>query len=221
MKKIISISILCFLFLFFPALLHAQNIQSELGFNIGVALPSDEMEAMPGLDYQLDYRLLNHNFGLQFSMNYLQNPLDKDYLLNISGASSISSDNWTSVSGMLKLLGRINTLGQKLLFDISFGFGVMQSRFPSQIYSYTQTSENNLIKVSPVNDFSSAFVLGAGLRIHYKFNEKSSVGVSYDLQSLNQHYTLTGIQSNATSIETNNDIKLNYSNILLGVNYFF
>ena len=47
----------------------SQDLTAELGFSLGSGLPSDEMEANAGLGFQLDYRLMKKNFGVQFSMN--------------------------------------------------------------------------------------------------------------------------------------------------------
>lgn len=220
MKKIFSISIVL-LFFNFSSYTNAQNVQSEIGFGIGVNIPSNDMEALKGLVYQLDYRLLNKNFGIQFSMNYLQNKMDDEYLMKIKGSNSINSENWRSVSGMLKLLGRVHSSDNKLLIDLSFGFGMMQSKFPSQSYNYDINYPEFVQNIAALNEFSSAFVLGGGLKLHYKFNAESSVGLGYDLQAAKQTYILNGTKFNGTIKDYTGNVTMYYSNFILGLNYFF
>jgi len=209
------------IFIFSTTLSYSQDLTAELGFSLGSGLPSSEMEAKAGLGFQLDYRLMKRNFGVQFSMNYLQNPMNEEDLMAQLNASSANTNSWLSFSGMLKLVGRISTVQNKLLFDISAGFGVMQSYFPSQNYTYAQISPENYIRVASEAPTSSSLVLGAGLRIHYRFREDASVGISYDLQAADQNYSIVGTKTSGLTEQVFSGIDLNYSNLLIGVNFFF
>lgn len=220
MNNLLKLFFLLFFF-FSISISRSQDVTSELGFSLGTGLPSDEMEAKAGLGFQLDYRLMRNNFGLQFSMNYLQNPMNEEDLMAQLNASAANTNPWLSFSGMLKLVGRITTVQNKLLFDISAGFGVMQSYFPDQNYTYDQNSPNNYTRIASEANTSSSFVFGAGLRVHYRFREDASVGVSYDLQAANQNYSIKGTKSNATTETIFSGINMNYSNLLIGVNFFF
>ena len=158
--------LLIYLLLFAPTSINGQKASNELSFSVGSAFPiSDDMAALPGFSFQLDYKLMNENFGVQVALNGMVNSLDSDFLLKKYNASSMNNNKWYSITMMTKLVVREDFLEKKLLVDFNLGFGVMMTYFARQTYSYTEKFDNQVhgIGVAAQNDFPSTFAYGGVL----------------------------------------------------------
>jgi hypothetical protein len=216
----ILLFLLIYLLLFSPTSIKGQKASNEFSFSVGPIFPnSDDMTALPGINFQLDYKLMNKHFGVQVALNGMVNSLDNDLLLKKYNASSMNDNVWPSITMMTKLVGRANFLKNKLLVDFNFGFGVMMTYFASQTYSYAERSDNQVfhIGVAAKNDFPSTFAYGGGVRINYKIS-KIAVFVGYDITTGNQRFEL--VSTSYFPIEVTRELttfRLTYSLINIGV----
>ncbi len=212
------------LFLLANTSVKAQNVSNELSFSIGSAIPiSDDMTALPGINYQLDYKIMNKYFGMQMSFSVIDNNLDSDLLIKNHQASSMIEAKWLSFSMMMKLVARANFLNNKLLVDFNLGAGAMITAFPNQIYKYTVNAENQVYTtgVAADEDNQTAFVFGAGARVKYILSdEQLGIFASYDYLSGTQNYNIvTTILSPLSMDKTFTKIKMSYSIINVGVTF--
>lgn len=212
------VSILFILFIILlllaSASVKAQSLSNELSFSVGTALPiSDDMHAIPGFSFQLDYKIMNKNFGMQLALNRMNNHLDSDLLLKKHNASSMNDDKWASFSMMMKLVGRVNFLENKLLIDFNVGAGAMITYFPKQRYEYSGNVENQVdqIGVAAVNNNPTAFVFGIGGRANYNIHKDIGLFISYDF--------ITGNQTYETVSTVLNPINVSYESVTYRISY--
>jgi len=219
----IILFLLIYLLLFAATSVNGQKASNELSFSVGPIFPnSDDMEALPGFNLQLDYKIMTKHFGVQVAFNGMVNPLDRDALLKKHNASSMTNNPWPSITMMTKLVGRADFFKNKLLVDFNFGFGVMMTDFARQSYSYSEKFDNQLygVGVAAPDDFPSTFAYGGGVRINYKIS-KIGVFAGYDITTGNQKFMVVSTRLNP--IEVTRELttyKLTYSLLNIGVTLF-
>lgn len=193
---------------------------NEFSLSVGPSFPGEDMMATTGFAYQIDYKIMTDYFGMQISMYRLRNPMDEEKLKEVSGASSVSAGDWSSLCGTIKMFGRMKFIKKKLLIDLSLGFGAIKTQFPRQTYTYSSPSSGNISSVYSAYKNVSSFVFAMGVRANFKAAHNVLVFVSYDALLTEQNYLLKGWQGTET-IERNSTIELYYSNILFGVSILF
>lgn len=202
----------------------AQNVSNELSISAGLAIPgSNDMTALPGVSFQLDYKIMNKHFGMQMALSVIDNNLDSDLLIKNHQASSMTETKWRSFSMMMKLVGRANFLKNKLLVDFNFGVGAMISAFPSQTYSYTETAENQIYTIGVAADENNqtTFAFGAGAKVNYVLSEQLGVFASYNYLSGEQNYNIVTTTLSPLKVDkTLTNIKVSYSLINVGITLF-
>lgn len=210
----------------------SSNLSNEFSFSGGFAVPLDDgfnstnnsVKSLTGYVLQFDYKLINKNAGLQFSLNYLNSPSDEAYLLNEYHASTVDANNWTSMTGMLKFVLRINALKKKILIDLNVGFGVMQTTYAKQSYTYKSdvADYDEVDYVYSDERNSSAMAFGAGVRVNYKILDDFGFFLNYDYQTANQNYDITTIRfGSSENLNSRETVNIKYSNFTVGFAFFY
>lgn len=226
--------LILFVFLIHLNLGSQAQLSSEISFATGpVFVPnatdnpiysSASFVASTGVGIQFDYKLMSKYLGFQIAINYFLNPYDESFAKDILNASSVNSDRWLSLMGMIKIVGRTPVINEKIFFDFNIGFGMNHGNFSNQIFTYS-SSDNHILNIDQIyasEKRATGFLFGGGVRANFKFNQFAGVFINYDLLGSNQNYTLNYVRigPGVSSRQRSTTIKKTYHTLLFGFTSF-